>query len=548
MKDSYDAIVVGSGAGGGIVACVLAEAGQTVLLLERGKTMSYTQVSLDHVRNHRFGKYGNNTGPELEGHPRVFIDSAGKRHVLQPHQGGYMNNAMVEGGGTLIYGAQAWRFLPKDFRMASIYGTPAGSSLSDWPITYDELEPYYERAEWEIGVSCDHTEASQFWPRKKPFPMPPMEDRPPRPVLRKAAHSLGWKTMPVPVLINSVPYNGRQACVHCGCCIGFACPSDGKNGSQNTVIPRALATGLCDRVTQAMAERIDTDSQGKVIGVTMVVMIDGQPQRKSVRAKRVIVSGGAIETTRLLMNSTSTHHPNGLGNEHDYLGRNLQGHVYVGAVGYMQDSMYDGRGPGVSIATLQFNHGNPGVVGGGLLADEFIKLPIIFWNSGFPPGEKKWGLSAKRFMREKYVKCIHVQGPVQEIPNPEARVQVDPTVRDRYGIPVVKLSGKIHQATSDVADFLREKAMLWLKTAGAENTWTWGHGMGLTGGQHQAGTARMGNDVKASVTDSWGRVHGHDNLYIADGSLHVTNGGMNPVLTIMALAFRVGEGIVANSR
>ncbi|HMO57474.1 MAG TPA: NAD(P)-binding protein [Roseiflexaceae bacterium] len=131
----YDVIIVGAGAGGGVVAGVLAEAGRRVLLLERGAHLSYDEIARDHLRNHRLALYGHNTGPEPDGHPRVFVDPTGREQIVRPHEGGYHNNAMTVGGGTRVYGAQAWRFLPQDFRMASEYGVPEGSSLADWPIS-----------------------------------------------------------------------------------------------------------------------------------------------------------------------------------------------------------------------------------------------------------------------------------------------------------------------------------------------------------------------------------------------------------------------------
>src|SRR5436190_2517577 len=150
--DQYDAIIIGTGAAGGIVAGVLAESATRILLLARGSALSYSQVSRHHLRNQRFSRYGHTAAPEIEGNPRVFINPQGAATVVRPHEAGYHNNAACVGGGTLVYGAQAWRFMPADFRMASIYGTPEGSSLVDWPISYDDLEPFYERAEWELGV------------------------------------------------------------------------------------------------------------------------------------------------------------------------------------------------------------------------------------------------------------------------------------------------------------------------------------------------------------------------------------------------------------
>ena len=425
--------------------------------------------------------------------------------------------------------------------MASVYGVPEGSSLADWPLDYADLAPYYERAEWEVGVAGDSAASAQIWPRRTAYPMQPLSLNCKGAVLRGAAAELGWDTLAVPLLINSVPYGGRAACVRCQYCVGFACPTDAKNGTHNTMIPRALATGRCDLVTEAMVEQIDTDGAGKVIGVTY---FDRNGQRHSARAAAVVCASGAIETARLLLNSTSSQHPHGLGNEHDQVGRNLQGHYYPGAVGLLPESVYDGLGPGVSTATVRFNHGNPGVIGGGMLADEFIVLPIIFWARDLPPDLPRWGLANKRFMRENYTRVMRVTGPVQEIPSPDARVTVDRSVRDRWGIPVARLSGTTHPETVRTAVFMQERAAEWLRAAGATQVWSKTPQLQLSGGQHQAGTCRMGDDPRTSVVDLSCRVHGHDNLYVADGSVHVTNGGFNPVLTIMALAFRTAEQIV----
>jgi len=542
IDSNFDVIIIGAGAAGGTTAALLAEAGLRVLLLERGKKVVWPNVSRDHLRNQRFARYGHNAGPEIDGNPRVFVDPMGNERVVRPFEGAYSNNAAAVGGGTLVYGAQAWRFMPQDFRMASTYGVPSGSSLADWPISYQDLEPDYEKAEWQIGVSGDN--AGSASPRRRDYPMPPLPDTIQRRMLREAAGQLGWSSLCPPMAINSTLYNGRPPCAKCGSCVGFACPSNSKNGTQNTMIPRALKTGVCTLISEAMAHRIDTDDRGKVIGVTFFTSESGAPQRISARSRFVVVSCGAIESARLLLNSASSHHPRGLGNESDHVGRHLQGHYYPGATGFFAEKTYDGDGPGVSIATCQFNHGNPGVIGGAMLANEFVKLPIHFWHTSWPPNVPRWGLEAKHFMRDNYGRTIHIQGPVQEIPSPESRVTIDPKVRDRWDIPVVRLSGTAHPETVRTALFMRDKAEQWMRSAGAVHIHSGGVGLYLSGGQHQAGTCRMGNDPKNSVTDSWGRVHAHDNLFVIDGSLHVTNGGFNPVLTIYALAFRCAQGMI----
>ena len=537
----YDAIIVGAGAGGGVAAGLLAEAGKRVLLLERGDFLAYGEVGRDHLRNQRLSQYGVNAGPDLLGSPRVAVSPSGKAATVQPLDGGYQNNAATVGGGTRVYGAQAWRFLPADFRMASRYGIPSGSSLADWPITYDDLAPDYTRAEQEIGVCGEEDRPGQHRPRRTPYPMPPMPMNTQGRVLQAGADALGWDTERVPLLINSVPHNGRDACVQCQHCVGFACPTDAKNGTQNTLIPRALATGRCTLETGTMAELIDTRS-GRVTGVTYW---NRAGERVSASSDVVVVSAGAIETARLLLNSRSDAAPNGLGNTFDQVGRNLQGHYYAGAIGWMPEPIWDGIGPGPTTATIRFNHDNGGgIVGGGMLCDEFVTLPINFQKGRVPAGVPRWGLAHKQWMRHNYSRMLLVMGPVQEIPSPDARVTVDPAVRDAHGIPVARLSGTTHLETLRTHAYMNTRAGEWLRACGAENIQTPAAGLILSAGQHQAGTCRMGHDPHTSVTDEWGRVHGHDNLYIADGSLHVTNGGFNPVLTILALSYRVAAHLV----
>ncbi len=535
----YDVIVIGAGAGGGVVAAVLAEAGKRVLLLERGRAQSFDELGRDHLRNHRLSQHGHSTGPELDGNPRVFVDPAGQERVLQPHEDGYQNNAAAVGGGTRVFGAQAWRFLPQDFQMATTYGVPADSSLADWPIGYDDLAPYYERAEWELGVAGDEGNRA-IWPRSRPYPLPPMSPGRQGVVLRQGLASLGWDTRAVPLLINTEGYNNRAACIRCQHCVGFACPTDAKNGTHNTVIPRALATGRCELVTEAMVTLIDTDSAGCVSGVSYV---DREGHHHQLQAAAVVCAAGAIETARLLLNSASRMHPRGLGNQHDQVGRHLQGHYYAGAAGLRAEPVFDGQGPGVSTATCEFNHGNREVIGGGMLADDFIVLPIILWKRMLPPDLPRWGQANKTFMRENYRRFLQVMGPVHEIPSPEARVTVDTSVQDRWGLPVARLSGTTHPETVRTAAFMVERAQDWLEASGVTRVWSRKPGLYLSAGQHQAGTCRMGADPRTSVVDTCGRVHGHDNLYVADASVHVTNGGFNPVLTILALAYRTAEQI-----
>jgi choline dehydrogenase-like flavoprotein len=536
-----NAVVVGAGAAGGIVARELATAGLSVVLLERGKWYTANDCRKDDLRNQRTTVLGNAFGPEDEGNPRVWVDSRGEANVVLPSEGAYQNNAACVGGGTLSYGAMAWRFMPQDFRMRSTYGAPQGSSLEDWPIGYDDLEPFYDKAEYEIGVSGDESGNPFHGPRRRGLPMPPLPPNREFGILEPAAKRLGLHPFPIPMLRNSVPYNGRGECMRCRWCVGFACEVDAKNGSQNTVIPSALATGNCELRTQCMVREILTDERGRARGVSY---FDEKGRLQEQLSDIVVVSACAIESARLLLNSKSRLFPDGLGNRYDQVGRNLQGHHYTGAMGFFDFETYDDVGPGASIAISDYNHGTPGLCGGGLLANEFIRLPIHTLDR-LPPGTPRWGAGHKRAMREFHRRTMIVMGPTQQIPTADGRVTLDPAVEDQWGMPVARLSGNSHPHTFEIGEVQAKRAEAWLKEAGAVETslMAWKPEI-VSSGQHQAGTCRMGDDPHGSVVNRNCQVHDVDNVFVIDGSVHVTNGGFNPVLTIMAIAYFASDALV----
>jgi choline dehydrogenase-like flavoprotein len=533
-----NAIVIGAGAAGGIVAKELAIAGLSVVLLERGRWQNFDDHDHDELISQRVTVLGNAFGPD-DLHYRRVVRVNDQWQLILPSEGGYNNNAACVGGGTFSYGAMAWRFMKKDFMMRSTYGSPEGSTLEDWPITYDDLEPYYEKAEWEIGVSGDGSSNPFSSPRRKPYPMPPFAYNQEAQILEPAARRLGLHPFPIPMLRNSIAWGGRAGCIHCRYCVGFACEVNAKCGTHNTVIPQALATGNCQLRTDCVTTEILTDDRGKARGV---VYFDPEGHRQTQTADLVVVSASATESARLLLLSKSRLFPQGLGNRYDWAGRNLQGHAYTGAWGLFGGPTYDDVGAGATIAICDFNHGNPGLRGGGLLANEFIRLPYLF-GLNRPPGSSTWGRAHKEFQRRYYEQSIIIMGPVQEMPVFESRVELDPEVKDYWGIPVARISGHRHPHDIEIARFLASKAEAWLKEAGAIQTWLRIPWTSVSGGQHQAGTCRMGSDPKTSVVNRYCQVHDIDNLFVVDGSVHVTNGGFNPVLTIMAVAYWASDYI-----
>lgn len=545
VRDRYDVVVIGSGAGGGAAASVFAKAGRRVLVVEAGGWPADSELVGDHLRNPRAGfGFAQFSGPDPNGTPRV-VQIAGQTLTVGPADARWSGNASTYGGGTRVYGAQAWRFTGADFRMASTYGVPDGSALSDWPISYSDLEPYYTRAEWEMGVAGSPIGDTAAMPRSRDYPMAPLPLPDAARPLEAGARLLGLSTVPVPLMVNSVPYGERGACVRCAECIGFACPVGAKAGSQNTTLATAVATGRCDVVVNTAATRLMTDSTGHVLAVELKTEAGGQVARRVIGADDFIVAAGAIESARLLLNSAHEREPDGLGNNADQVGRHLQGHAYAGAIGIFDDEVVDLLGPGPSIATGDYRHGNDGIIGGGLLANEFVPTPASTYaflaQAGLIPW---WGQEAKHGMRHLLRRMHRIVGPIQEVTSASSRVTVDRNVRDRFGIPVARLQGALHPEDIRGSRFLRDRAAEWLEASGAARVArlpTATLDGGPSGGQHQAGTCRMGDDPASSVVDPRGRVWGHPNVRVADGSVHVTGGGVNPVLSIVANALRIAD-------
>ncbi|MGA7720354.1 MAG: GMC family oxidoreductase [Ignavibacteriaceae bacterium] len=536
-----NAVIVGAGAGGGVVAKELSEAGMSVVLFERGGWANFDVHNIDELISQRTTSLGNAYGPDDERYRRVIVDDDGSTRIVVASEDAYNNVAACVGSGTVSYGAMAWRFMREDFHMKTTYGHVEGSTLDDWPITYEDIEPCYEKAEWEIGVSGDASQNPFAAPRKKPYPMPPFAYNREAKLLESTMKKMGLHPFPIPMLRNSIAREGRAPCVRRRSCCGFACPINAKNGTQNTVIPTAISTGNCELRTNCVVSELITGDNGKITGVNY---FDKDNQLQSQTADVIVISASATETPRLLLNSKSKFFPNGVGNKYDWVGRNLQGHAYTGAFGLFEEDNFDDVGPGASIAISDFSHHNRGIIGGGILANEFNRLPYFFTGVR-PPGAAKWGKEHKEFQRKYFKRNVQVVGPIQEMPFFDSRVQVDPAVKDFWGIPVVRLSGHRHPKDVEGCEFLSGKAEMILKEAGASFTWQGVGGKGLSGGQHQAGTCRMGNDPQTSVVDKFGRVHDTPNVFVSDASLHVNNGGFNPALTIMAFGYWVGGHIAS---
>jgi hypothetical protein len=243
----------------------------------------------------------------------------------------------------------------------------------------------------------------------------------------------------------------------------------------------------------------------------------------------VVVSCSATETPRLLFNSATKPFPRGLGNNNDWVGRNLQGHAYSGAVGLFEEDLFDGLGPAARVACCDFSHGLPnGLKGGALIANEFIRLPYLYSRT-VAPQVPRWGIEHKRFVRKNYKRSVGVMGPGAGDAGFREPRRTGAGLDGPLGLPSLRISGHRHSHDVEVGKFIAAKCEDWLKEAGAVATWKLVAGRGVSGGQHQAGTCRMGADPKTSVVDRYCRIHDLDNVYVVDGSVHVNNGGVQSV-------------------
>jgi len=532
--EEVDFVIIGSGAAGGILAKELSTNGFRVVVLEQGPYLTEADFTHDEVKvlNQDL----------LTNHPKLQPTSFRKT----PDEKAKPQRALVYGrlvGGTSVhFTANFWRFHEIDFVERSKVGPIVGANFADWPITYADLEPYYTKVEWEIGVS-GLAGASPFDPpRSKPYPMPPLPVKASGVLFERAAQKLGWHPFPAPMAILSQPYLGRSACINCGFCLAFGCEVGAKSSSLASAVRMAERTGRCEIRPNSYVHRIEMDGSGRATGA---VYFDEKRNVQLQRAKAVVVCANGAETPRLLLLSANKQFPNGLANSSGIVGKHLMLNSGTTSMGVFEHALNDYKSVAVSRVFHDFyelDAQKVGFYGGGGLDARFDLTPVGFATGGLPPGTPGWGKGFKDTLRHNFTRTMQIFCHGTSLPVENNSFSLDPDLKDAWGLPALRMTYKDHPDDIKLGNWMNARASELLDAAGAQKKWSF-PAQEQQFAVHLLGTCRMGNDPKTSVINRDHRTHDVKNLFLCDGSSLVTSGRGQPTMTIEALAFRAADRI-----
>ncbi len=546
-----DVCVIGSGAGGGPVAAALAEAGYRVIVLEKGPWFRRDDFLRDEIVQVQRNLYV----PDPRRDPHV-LEIQGLRGdvTVDPASAEGWNGLLVGGASNLMSGFFL-RMKPVDFRQRSELGPVDGAAVVDWPLGYDDLEPWYDRVEKEVGVSgrvVPHRFADR---RSSPeFPLKPLRAHPIAGEVDKACAALGLTSLPLPRAVLSKDVGARQECGYSGLCGSYGCPTGAKGSALEAWIDRAVATGRCEVRSLTAATRLVSDATGRV-RYAEVRGRDGAAGR--VEAGVFVVACNPIETARLLLLSPGPRHPRGLANGSGLVGRCLMSTTYGAGHGEFPYAEFrerwpwvDAKDPWVNRCVQDFYVIDDPVLGrrkGGTI--DFLRThpnPISgAWAVATERGAPLWGWPLKRRLEQWFKEALHLRFEIfgDFLPLPDCRVTLDPQVRDAWGAPAARTRWIYHPRVHQTAGYLIAKGEAVLTQMGARNV-----GHPRYGGESSnllAGTCRFGTDPATSVLDPDCRAHEAENLYVTDGSFMPTAPGVPFTFTLYANALRVAERIVA---
>jgi len=495
LNDSSVVVVIGSGAGGGTVANELAQKGIDVVCLEAGSRMTLADV-VNHppTMDARMGWHDRRIGPMVW-------------------------TCKTVGGTTMRWSGITPRIQEHEFRALSTYGQlDKGTTLIDWPLTLEELLPYYDRAEDKMGVSGTHD-------------IPPSAETNNYKVLKAGGKRIGYKEITsARTAINPVARAGRPGCQQIGFC-NSGCAIGAKWSTLYTEVPAAELTGHFELRPEAMALRINHDKSGRVTGV---IYTDANGAMQEQKARAVCVAGNVVETARILLNSESALFPDGLANSTGNVGKHYMRHTFAQAMAVMPKPVNYHRGTRQSgiILDEQYHKPERGFAGGYIIQT----LSLDPWNVSAWAGG--WGMSNTAFT-DNYTRIAGIFITGEDPPEAGNRISLHSSERDENGLPVPVIEYRDHPNTLAMREHSLKMSRAIYESLGATEF----TGSDIPVGAHNMGGARMSADPDAGVTNRWGQTHDIPNLFVSDGSVFSTSAAANPTLTIVALAIRQADHI-----
>ena len=556
-----DVVVIGLGAVGGVAVLPLVSAGLNVIGLEAGGWLTTQDFAPDELRNNT------RDWPQSVQKANQEIPTTRSREGQEASQGGGHPMMNAVGGTSLHYWAQSWRLNPWDFKTVSEttkrYGAnriPEGSTVEDWPISYDDLEPFYDRVEYALGVSGVagnvkgkiNPNGNKFeGERARDYPMGPLRASGFTEMMGSAAKRLGWSPFQGPAAINSEVYGQRPGCMYHGYCNRGGCHVSAKSSTAVTTIPEAMKSGLLDVVTHARVMDIVTDGNGKVTGVNYIKGSESYFQPADV----VLLASHTYENSRLLLMSTSPSFPNGLANNSGQVGKHYFSHHQGAPVSALfpkdLNNWYGLPAQGVAIdewSDDNFDHSNLDFIGGCNLWVHTDRRPMAAARMSTYGRAPSWGSEWKKFISENADRTNMAYIQKTTLPYESNYLDLDPMIKDKLGMPVVRVTAEFKENETKIAAFAQDKMEQWFREAGAIEVTRYGLGGGMGTSTHAYGGTRMGDDASTNVVDRFGFAHEVSNLGVLGASVMGTSGSRNPTLTAQALAWRTAEHLVQNWR
>ena len=541
MSDLFDAVIVGSGAGGGAAAWKLARAGMRVCVLERGPDYS----NRDYIHDELAICRRNFWTPDPARDPHML---AREGKPAQPSAETWI--ATCVGGGTVHMGGYFFRMHAEDFQPRARWGDISGANIADWPFGLKELLPYYREAEQVIGLSGGGPPYPEN--RSEPFPTGPLLTHPSAELIDGACRKLGIQSFQTPRAILSADDQGRDACRYCGYCGSYGCEAGAKSSTQVTFLAQAARTGKLKLFADTTVTGVTLNKKGVIQGVLARGEKGGT---KEIRGRVVILACSAIETARLMLNCTSAAYPHGLANGSGYVGKNLMFSAFAGGRArfpYRTDSFPEAsdRLPFLDRTSQEFYlSSEPGTLGGTLQFQRAHFNPIFLAERAARDGSEPpvFGEELQRRLREAFLDTRTVEWEAFSpfLPHAACEVSLDPAIKDPHGRAIARVKIAVHPRSRASVDALAEKGRAVLAAAGGQGHARYDEDIYPV---LQAGTARMGTDPNHSVLAPDCRAHEISNLYVADSSSFPQIGGAPFTLTILANALRVADGIAARAR